>query len=189
MVAKPPPTPHPTGFLAEAVASLEEHFTMFHPPKVLPGKRIGSTKPSKAMVSADALRALVAEFDQQKIHLHDEDRRVAIEQRATLVRDLIDLHMSDETWADILRRAQAAAASGKNELTLLRFPCELCSDQGRAINVPEADWPKTLRGEAADIYRYWERDLKPKGFHLTAQVVDFPGGIPGDIGLTLVWGG
>ena len=34
----------------------------------------------------------------------------------------------------------------------------------------------------------WECDLKPCGFHLAARIVDFPGGIPGDIGLFLIWG-
>ena len=70
---------------------------------------------------------------------------------------------------------------------LLRFPSAVCSDGGRAINVTEADWPTTLRGEAAETYLRWERDLKPRGFHLTARVLDFPGGVPGDIGLLLVW--
>jgi hypothetical protein len=44
-----------------------------------------------------------------------------------------------------------------------------------------------LRGEAAEIYLRWERDLKLGGFHLAARVLDFPGGFPGDIGLFLVW--
>jgi hypothetical protein len=71
---------------------------------------------------------------------------------------------------------------------LLRFPSQLCSDGGRAINVTEPDWPATLRGEAAEIYLRWERHLKPHGFHLTARVLEFPGGMPGDIGLFLSWG-
>jgi hypothetical protein len=64
----------------------------------------------------------------------------------------------------------------------------LCSDCGRAIDVTEPDWPATLRGEAAEIYLRWERDLKPRGFHIAARVVDYPGGVPGDIGLSLIWG-
>ncbi len=32
----------------------------------------------------------------------------------------------------------------------------------------------------------WGGDLKPGGFHLTAAVLDFPGGTLGDIGLFLV---
>jgi hypothetical protein len=30
--------------------------------------------------------------------------------------------------------------------------------------------------------------LKLNGFRLAARVLDFPGGMPGDIGLFLVWG-
>jgi len=78
---------------------------------------------------------------------------------------------------------------GETEFLLLRFPSQLCSDSGRAINVPDPDWPETLRGEAAEMYLRWERDLRPRGFHLTARVIDYPGGMPGDVGLYLVWGG
>ena len=71
---------------------------------------------------------------------------------------------------------------------LLRFPSQACSDGGRAINAMEPGWPSTLRGEAAEMFLRWERDLKPHGFHLGARVLEFPGGMPGDVGLFLVWG-
>src|ERR1700738_1442264 len=70
---------------------------------------------------------------------------------------------------------------------LLRFPADLCTDRGRSVHAPLPDWSQTLRGEPAEIYLRWERDLKPGGFHLAARVLDFPGGFPGDIGLFLVW--
>jgi hypothetical protein len=44
----------------------------------------------------------------------------------------------------------------------LRLPSQLCSGGGRAVNAPRADWPKTLRGEAAQIYLRWERDLNDR---------------------------
>jgi hypothetical protein len=88
----------------------------------------------------------------------------------------------------MLHRARKAAMHGENRFMLLRFPSALCSDHGRAINISEEDWPSTLRGEAAEIYLRWEHDLKPQGFHLTAEILDFPGGMPGDVGLFLVWG-
>jgi hypothetical protein len=73
---------------------------------------------------------------------------------------------------------------------LLRFPHELCSDGGRAINAlaKNENWPETLRGEAAELYLRWKRDRRPHGLRLTARVLDYPGGILGDIGLFLVWG-
>ena len=70
---------------------------------------------------------------------------------------------------------------------LLRFPKQLCRDGGRAIGMREPDWPATLRGQAAEIYLRWMRELKPRGFHLAARVLEFPGGMPGDIGLFLIW--
>ena len=48
---------------------------------------------------------------------------------------------------------------------LLSFPADLCTDRGRAVNATLPDWSQTLRGEAAEIYLRWERDLKPGGFH------------------------
>ena len=87
-----------------------------------------------------------------------------------------------------MHNARQAAENGQKEFMLLRFPSQLCSDEGRAINAVEPNWASTLRGEAAEIYLRWERDLKPRGFRLSARVLDFPGGIPGDIGLFLAWG-
>jgi hypothetical protein len=45
-----------------------------------------------------------------------------------------------------------------------------------------------LRGEAAEVYLRWEHELKPDGFHLTARVLDYPYGVPGEVGLLLLWG-
>jgi hypothetical protein len=101
---------------------------------------------------------------------------------------LIDQHIAAGNWNTIIHRAREAAEHGEKEIMLLRFPSDLCTDQGRAINAPLPDWPKTLRGEAAEIYLRWEHDLKPQSFHLTARVLDFPGDKPGDIGLFLIWG-
>ena len=115
-------------------------------------------------------------------------QRDALKQRQALVQRLLEEHVKDDSWRTILDQARVAAGKGEKEQLLLRFPCQLCSDGGRAINAVQPDWSDTLRGEAAEIYHLWERDLKPNGFHLTARVLDFPGGMPGDIGLTMVWG-
>ena len=181
--AQPSPVSHSGGLLSEAITSLEEHFIQPHSPPA------PAAKANEPTATADAFRTLVEEFGQQKAQQQGEERRAATEQRKALVKEMTDHRITDENWCDILRRAHAAAQAGQKELLLLRFPCDLCGDGGRAINSLQPDWPETLRGEAAEIYLRWERDLKPKGFHLTAQVLDFPGGIPGDIGLILVWGG
>ena len=104
------------------------------------------------------------------------------------MKELIDRHIAAGNWNALLHQARAAAEHGEQEFMVLRFPADLCTDHGRAINAPQQDWPKTLRGEAAEIYLQWERELKPRGFRLTARVLDFPDGKPGDIGLFLAWG-
>lgn len=185
--AKSSSAPAHEGLLSEAVASLESNFLQARQPSQPPAAETEDTH--KAAVTASAFGALVEAYDQQKARQHDTAELATVEQRKALVKDLTDHHVEKETWQNILLRAQGAAESGQKEMLLLRFPCELCSDGGRAINAPLPDWPATLQGEAAEIFHLWERDLKPNGFQLVAQVLDFPGGIPGDIGLTLVWGG
>jgi hypothetical protein len=87
----------------------------------------------------------------------------------------------------LLERARAAAALGENSFELIRFPCDLCSDGGRKIDVAEKDWPTTLRGEAAEFYTRWERDLRAAKFGLSAQLVDYIDGIPSNVALSLTW--
>jgi hypothetical protein len=144
--------------------------------------------PGKEGVTAAMLRELAADFGHGKAARRDAERRKASEQRDAQVKSLIDHHVGDDTWAAMLHMARDAARHGEAEVELLRFPASLCSDGGRAINVFEEDWPATLRGEAAEIYLRWHRELRPRGFHLAARVLDFPGGMPGDIGLFLIWG-
>ena len=91
-----------------------------------------------------------------------------------------------------IRRAikiiERAVANGKTEVQVHRFPNELCTDKGRAINQQEPGWEKTLTGIPREIYAFWERRLRPLGYKLRVQIVDFKGGVPGDVGMTLRWG-
>jgi hypothetical protein len=82
----------------------------------------------------------------------------------------------------------AAAERGRTETMVFRFPNALTTDKGRAINNAESDWPRTLTGRPAQLYGFWKSHLEPKGFRLKATVVDYPGGMPGDIGFFLAWG-
>lgn len=83
---------------------------------------------------------------------------------------------------------QRAAAKGLTEIELARFPNELFTDHGRAINQQEPGWEKTLTGLPKELYDFWKKYLQERGYKLTYQIVDFPGGVPGDIGMTLKWG-
>ncbi len=139
-------------------------------------------------VTAKAFCCLAADFAHHKADQEAAARHAAVEHRREVIREMIDLHFTDDGWRSLLHRAHEAAAHGEKEFQLLRFPSGLCVDRGRAVNSGLPDWPKTLRGEAAEAYLRWERDLKPHGFSLIPRILDFPDGKPGDIGLFLVWG-
>ena len=144
--------------------------------------------PAPEPLSAAAFRALVADHDHDAAARRAAERQEAAEARRARVKELIDHHVGDSAWQTILHKARKAAQEGETEALIFTFPASLCSDGGRAINVPEPDWPTTLRGEAAEVYLRWQHELRPQGFHLAARILDFPGGLPGDVGLFLIWG-
>ena len=88
----------------------------------------------------------------------------------------------------VMTRVRRAAENGESSVMLGHFPCEWCSDGGRLINIAGEGWPDTLPGIAREFFEFWQRELNPKGFKLSAQIVSFkPGGIPGDVGAYLSW--
>jgi CBS domain-containing protein len=137
---------------------------------------------------AELFRHLVGAFRDHQARERQESRKQVEEHNQQHVNDLLRSHVTAQVWSDLMQRAHDAAATGQKEFLLLRFPNQLCSDGGRAIDVAEESWPGTLRGGAAEMYLRWERELKPNGFGLSARVLEYPGGKPGDIGLFLVWG-
>jgi hypothetical protein len=171
--------------LAEAMAGLDRSFFRRRQPTGRPGP---PPAPENAEPTASDFRGLVADHEHNKLEHQQEHRRAAAEQRKHRVAELIDLHISDDNWRSLLQQARQSAERGETEFMLLRFPSQLCTDGGRAINISETGWSETLRGEAGELYLRWERDLKPHAFPLGARILDFPGGMPGDIGLFLFWG-
>jgi len=86
--------------------------------------------------------------------------------------------------ADVIQRA---VANGLTEVQVYRFPNTLCTDNGRAINQQEPGWENTLSGIPKEIFQLWRDYLQPRGYKIRYQIIDFPGGMPGDIGVTLAW--
>jgi len=83
---------------------------------------------------------------------------------------------------------QRAVRNGLSEVQVYRFPNSLCTDRGRAINQQEPGWEKTLTGIPMEIFQLWSSYLKPRGYRIRYQIIDFPGGMPGDIGIVIAWG-
>jgi CBS domain-containing protein len=191
-LASPPPAGRPeehrhSNLLAEMLEGLERHFQTSRHPSSAPAPAAPAESAAPTGPTVGDFRDLVADHDARQARQRTDAQRSAADLRSDKIKGLIDRHIGNEAWQTLLHRAREAAERGQKDFMLLRFPSELCSDGGRAINVPLPEWPDTLRGEAAELYLRWERDLKPSGFRLSARILDFPGGKPGDAGLFLSW--
>jgi hypothetical protein len=84
---------------------------------------------------------------------------------------------------------QRAVRNRLKEVQVYQFPNSLCTDRGRAINQQEPGWENTLTGIPKEIFQLWADYLKPRGYRIGYQIIDYPGGMPGDIAITIAWGG
>ena len=139
---------------------------------------------ANAIMQQMALAEVEKASEEQRRRQQDEAEKKALIDRLSKPSGL-----SDE---EVMKRAatiiERAARNGLTEVQVYRFPNVLCTDHGRAINQQEAGWEKTLTGVPNEIYQFWDRQLKPRGYKLRVQIVDFSGGVPGDVGMTLKWG-
>src|SRR5215510_4453248 len=73
--------------------------------------------------------------------------------------------LSDE---EAIRRAvkiiERAVNNGRSEVQVYRFPNQLCTDKGRAINQQEPGWENTLTGVPKEIHQLWERHFRSRGY-------------------------
>jgi len=96
-----------------------------------------------------------------------------------------DLH--PEVIERINNAVRNAAKQGRHQLEVITFPAKFCSDGGRRINIADPEWPSTLEGFAKKAYEFYQKELRPLGFKLNAEIISFPGGMPGEVGLFLRW--
>ena len=93
----------------------------------------------------------------------------------------------EEAIARAMKIIERAIKTRMMEVEVFRFPNQLCTDKGRAINQQEPGWENTLTGVPKEVYRLWDKHFRPRGYKLKVQIVDFPDGMPGDVGMSLSW--
>jgi uncharacterized protein YktA (UPF0223 family) len=93
----------------------------------------------------------------------------------------------EEAIQRAIKIIERAVSNGKTEVQVYRFPNQLCTDKGRAINQQEPGWEDTLTGVPKEIYQLWAKYFRTRGYKLRVEIIDFPGGMPGDVGMTLKW--
>jgi hypothetical protein len=105
--------------------------------------------------------------------------------------ELHKIFLEREVHPDVLQRVETvvrrAVDAGDKQALLFQFPSDWLPDQGRAITSHDRNWHKKLDGFARRAYDYYERELAPRGFQLRAEIIDWPGGMPGDVGFFLLW--
>ena len=105
--------------------------------------------------------------------------------------ELREAFMSADVRPDVMDRVNAAvrnaAQQNRSELLALTFPAEYCVDKGRAINNGEAGWPQTLQGRARKAYDFYEQNLKDLGYKVRAEIMSYPDGNLGEVGIYLRW--
>jgi hypothetical protein len=87
----------------------------------------------------------------------------------------------------IPRSRSAAFERGQSEVQVYRFPNGLCTDRDRKINNSGPGWEETLEGRPKLGYEFWHDHVRPLGLGLKPEILDYPGGMPGDIGFFLTW--
>lgn len=142
----------------------------------------------KAMpMSAEALRMSILQKEMEKMEAERKAQEVEEQKLAQFTNEFLHKHVTEEEIAMVRRLVANAVKDGLFEAMVYSFPSDLCSDSGRAINNNEPNWPETLQGKAKEFFERYEEFGKPQGYKLKAMVINFPGGIPGDIGLFLNW--
>ncbi len=147
----------------------------------------------ETFMTADDLRTYTAEVTMAKVSKDIDAMQRAANAKDALIKTLaqpLDLtpERVHEIGTRLLTKLRAAAARGDTELMVMRFPSALCNDKGRAINNYDSEWPETLIGRPRQAYELWRDKLRPAGYRLKAMIVDWPGGMPGDVGFFLEWG-
>ncbi|WP_422001632.1 hypothetical protein [Reyranella sp.] len=118
-----------------------------------------------------------------KAHEAAEREKHEMMERLTRPSGLSDDEIVEKAAAIVNR----AVENGQTSVQVFRFPHSICTDNGRAINQAEAGWEKTLTGVPKEIYEFWKRQLQPRGYHIRFETLNYPGGMPGDIGIFLSW--
>jgi len=147
----------------------------------------------ETFMSASDLRNYMTEMQMARAMKSVDGMDKAGQAREALIKRLAEpIDLTPERLKEIIEplktKLRSAAERGETELMVMRFPNSLCSDKGRAINNADPDWPETLTGRPRQAYELWQNQLRPAGFRLSAQIIEWPGGFPGDVGFFLKWG-
>jgi hypothetical protein len=148
-----------------------------------------TSKPDELLPSAKQVMAKIALAEAEEAEKEARTRAKAEAEKKALIDQLTNFEpiSDEEAIGRAMKIIERAIKNRLTEVEVFRFPNQLCTDKGRAINQQEPGWESTLTGVPKEVYRLWDKYFRPRGYKLKVQIVDWPGGLPGDIGMALSW--
>lgn len=147
-----------------------------------------SAESARKPPSAADLRMSLLDREMAKVDKERKAREAKNAEFEKFAKGFLSEHVTEAEIATVRRLVAHAVEDGKMEAMVYSFPSDLCTDGGRAINSNDKDWPSTLQGKAKEFFDRYQQFGKPQGYKLKAMIVNFPGGMPGDVGFFLNWG-
>jgi hypothetical protein len=133
------------------------------------------------------LKEIAAEAEIAKMEEEREVRRKKEKQAA----ELREIFLARDVLPDAINRVnnavRIAAQQGLHQIEVVTFPVKYCNDGGRSINNFDPEWPTSLEGYAKKAYAFYQKELRPLGYKVHAEVISYPDGIPGEAALYLRW--
>jgi hypothetical protein len=115
------------------------------------------------------------------------EAKKAAEHKEAVRKAFMEREIRPDAMEHLMRAVKHLAEQGKHEYLVLQFPAEDLSDGGRRVNNFQPDWPDSLQGFGKRAYDFYQEHLKPAGYRLRAEVLDYPHGNIGDVGIFLCW--
>jgi hypothetical protein len=141
----------------------------------------------EGLITPEELRKITEDKEMTELRQALEHRKKLEAEQKDVYQAFMNQHVHPEAKARVTLAVRRAAERGEKEIQVMRFSSDFCTDRGRLINNFDPEWPGTLTGFAKEAYEAWEQNLRPLGFKLRAQILDYPDGMPGDVGMILYW--
>ena len=133
------------------------------------------------------LKMLASDAEAVKMAEERQAKKKKEQQQLEMREAFMTREVQPEAIDRVNRVVRIAAEQGLHEVQLFTFPSTYCSDRGRMINIADPAWPTSLEGFAKRAFQFFEKELRPLGYKLHAEIINFPDGMPGDVGLYLKW--
>lgn len=139
------------------------------------------------LMRPDDLKKISNDAEMAKAQEYIKRAKMQEEGQAALREAFMHAEIGPEAHERVNAAVRRAAEQGSHQVQIIMFPASYCNDGGRRINNSEPDWPNSLEGFAKKAYEFYEKELKPLGYRAHVEIIDYPGGMPGNIGMFLKW--